>query len=246
MSRKKKNLTIFLHIPKTGGSTLNSIFTRQYTEKEFHNHDYFDQKVIPLSELNEGHKKRINAVSGHHFFGVHEFFDKPYHYFTMLRHPVDRVLSLYYFLKEKNYPGYEWMKDMTLEEFIETSPEANNNQTTLLCGYQTTPDVILAKERIDSFDMVGITEFFDESLYLLRKNFNWRDIHYKRVNITKSRLSKDDVPDATIKLIEKYNAMDIAVYNYGKELLLKKLDNLSIKEKYRLRKFVEKQREFNY
>ena len=240
MSKKKKDLTIFLHIPKTGGTTLNSIFTRQYTVKEFHNHDLFDRKVIPFSELNEDQKRRINAISGHHFYGVHEFFNKPYLYFTMLRHPVDRVLSLYYYLKENNYPGYEWMKEMTLEEFIEATPEAHNNQTTLLCGYLTNPNVELAKERLKSFDMVGITELFDESLFLLKKTFKWRDIDYRKVNITKFRLKKEEVPEETIRLIEKYNEMDMQVYLYAKELLLHKLDNLPVKEKWRLQQFLEK------
>ena len=240
MSKKKKDLTIFLHIPKTGGTTLNSIFTREYTVKEFHNHDLFDRKVIPFSELNEDHKRRINAISGHHFYGVHEFFNKPYRYFTMLRHPVDRVLSLYYYLKENNYAGYEWMERMTLEEFIEASPEAHNNQTTLLCGFLTNPDVELAKERLKSFDIVGVTELFDESLYLLKKTFKWKNIDYRRVNITKFRLKKEELPEETIKLIEKYNEMDLEVYLYAKELLLNKLDNLSAKEKLRLQQFIVK------
>jgi len=241
MSKKKKDLTIFLHIPKTGGTTLNSIFTREYTVKEFHNHDLFDRKVIPFSELNEDHKRRINAISGHHFYGVHEFFNKPYRYFTMLRHPVDRVLSLYYYLKENNYPGYEWMKEMTLEEFIETSPEAQNNQTTLLCGYPINPDVNTAKERIKSFDMVGITELFNESLYLLKKTFKWHNIQYRKMNITKTRLTKEAVPEATLRLIEKYNEMDLEVYNYAKKLLLNKIDNLSINEKRTLQQLIKKQ-----
>ncbi|MDE5055419.1 hypothetical protein NDK25_24695 [Niallia taxi] len=94
MSRKKKNLTIFLHIPKKGGTTLNSIFTRQYTVKEFHNHDLFDRKVIPLSVLNEEHKKRINAVSGHHFYGVHEYFNQPFFVIS----PCFAIQSIVFFL----------------------------------------------------------------------------------------------------------------------------------------------------
>ncbi|MEY8738455.1 hypothetical protein AB9M62_02095 [Bacillales bacterium AN1005] len=116
--------------------------------------------------------------------------DKSHRYFTMLRHPVDRVSSLYYYLMENDYPGYEWMKEMTLEEFVEATPEAQNNQTTLLCGYPINPDVNTAKERLKSFDMVGITELFNESLFLLKKTFNWKNIDYRRVNITKSRLKR--------------------------------------------------------
>ncbi|WP_193224500.1 sulfotransferase family 2 domain-containing protein [Bacillus sp. B1-b2] len=236
-----KDLTIFLHVPKTGGTTLNSIFIRQYQESAFHNHDTYDRQIIPLSELNQEQKAFIRAVAGHHYYGVHELFNKSFQYFTMLRHPVDRVLSLYFYLKESNYPGYEWMKEMTIEEFVQTPSEAQNNQTGLLCGYSMVPNVKIAKKRIDAFEIVGITERFDESLFLLKKAFNWENIEYVKHNITKSRLSKREIPAEVISLILQNNEMDLEIYEYARGLLERKLKLLSKQEKGELKHFLKTQ-----
>lgn len=239
----EQDLIIFLHIPKTGGSTLNTIFKRQFSVEEIYDHELFQNEVIPLDQLTEQQKNDINAFAGHHLYGVHEHFQKQHHYFTMLRHPVDRVLSLYSYLR--NYPGYERLKDMTLEEFVRTEPEANNCQTLLLCGYPVQYDLNLAKERLESFDAVGITERFDESLYLLKAVYNWNDIHYNKVNITKKKLRRADVPKETIKLIEDYNKLDMELYQFAKELLQKRLNGLSKKEKKEMKKFIQAQRALN-
>ena len=61
------------------------------------------------------------------------------------------------------------------------------------------------------------------------------------MNITKTRLTKEAVPEATLRLIEKYNEMDLEVYNYAKKLLLNKIDNLSINEKRTLQQLIKKQ-----
>ncbi|MGP7815810.1 hypothetical protein [Niallia sp. 01092] len=45
------------------------------------------------------------------------------------------------------------------------------NQTILLCGFPVNPNITVAKERLKSFDVVGITEMFDESLFLLQKQY---------------------------------------------------------------------------
>jgi hypothetical protein len=240
---KEQDLFIFLHIPKTGGSTLNTIFKNQFTLNEIYDHELFQNTVIPLDQLTDVQKSEITAFAGHHLYGVHKHFQKDYHYFTMLRHPVDRVLSLYSYLR--NYPGYERLKDMTIEEFVRSEPEAQNCQTVLLCGYPVQYDISLAKERLASFDAVGITERFDESIYLLKSVYNWADIHYEKINITKTKLRRSDVPKETIKLIEDHNKLDMELYLFAKELLQSRLNAMSKKEKKDMKKFVQKQRALN-
>ena len=240
---REQELYIFLHIPKTGGSTLNSIFTRQFSAQELYDHELFQNKIIPLADLTSEDRKQIHAIAGHLLYGAHGKFYKPYHYFTMLRHPVDRVLSLYSFLK--NYPGYERLQNMSLEEYVRTEPEAQNGQTLLLCGIPLQYDVSLAKKRLETFDVVGITERFDESLYLLKSAFGWTDIHYEKVNITKTRLKRADVPLETIKLIEEHNKLDLELYQFAKELLQKRLTNLPKREKKAMKSFVQKQKSMN-
>ncbi|MGE7760009.1 sulfotransferase family 2 domain-containing protein [Peribacillus sp. NPDC097895] len=229
------HLDIFMHIPKTGGMTLNEIFKKQYKLSEIYDHDSFQKKMMNMDELTEVEKRNIKAITGHYFYGIHQEFSRPFNYFTMLRDPVDRVISSYYFLRD--YPGYEMVKDMTLEEFVVKGPEAPNLQTLMVCGSQEIPDIEIAKENLKTFSVVGVTELFNETLFCLKKEYAWGDIHYTRKNITKNRLAKDEVPSDLINLIKKYNALDIELYDLAKQLLNDKLQSLTEDEQNQLKKF---------
>ena len=218
-------LIIFMHIPKTGGTTLNHIFTKLYSRNELYDHVPIEKMEEHFNQLTQQERETIKAISGHHFYGVHEFTDKPYIYFTMLREPVERVISLYYFLKD--YPGYykEKMKDMSFEEYIEWDPQAKNGQTLQICGTHLHSEISIekAKERLNDFEVVGITEMFNESLSLLERRFGWSNIEYEKKNITKSRPKLQDIPEEIIKKIKINNQLDIELYEFVKSNLIKQL-----------------------
>ena len=236
-------LDIFMHIPKTGGTTLNELFKKQYKLNEIFDHDSFQKKMMKLDELTDMEKRNIKAITGHYFYGIHQEFSRPFNYFTMLREPVDRVISSYYFLKD--YPGYEMVKNMTLEEFVVKGPEAPNLQTLMVCGSQEKPDIEKAKENLKTFTVVGVTELFNETLFCLKKAYAWGDIHYTRKNITKNRLAKEEVPSPLKNLIRKYNALDMELYDYAKKLLYEKLQSLTAEEQRQLAKFKLEQSALN-
>lgn len=229
------NLNIFMHIPKTGGTTLNSIFRKQYRANEIFDHDSYEGKEIKIDELSVKEKEKIRAVTGHYFYGIHQSFSKPFNYFTMLRDPVDRVISSYFFLQ--NYPGYERVKNMTLEEFVLKEAEAQNLQTLMVSGQYENPNINYAMENLKTFTIVGVTELFNETLFLLKNAYGWENIHYSKENITKNRLAKEEIPSTVINIIKEYNALDIQLYNYAKQLCYEKLSRLTIDEKKQLEEF---------
>jgi Sulfotransferase family len=133
---RSQPLIIFLHLPKTGGTTLARIIDRQYDSSS----------ILPLYEsmfgnelsaLPQNHLDRLRIVMGHLYFGVHAFAARPCMYITILREPIDRVISHYYFVRHdpSNYL-YELASKMTLKEFVESCgrQEPNNDQTRLLAG----------------------------------------------------------------------------------------------------------------
>ncbi|WP_339998976.1 sulfotransferase family 2 domain-containing protein [Priestia aryabhattai] len=219
----ERKVVIFMHIPKTGGTTLNNIFKRSYSKNEIYDHIPLEEMNKQFSQLKEEDKKTLKAVSGHHFYGIHEIFSKPYVYFSMMRHPIERVVSLYYFLK--SYPGYyeEKMKHMSFDDYIDWDPQAKNGQTQQICGGESQLSVEKAKENLMEFELVGITEMFNESLLLLKKKFKWGNIEYKKMNVTRSRPSLNEVPIEIIKKIEKHNALDIELFEYTKSNFIKQL-----------------------
>jgi hypothetical protein len=219
----QKKLIIFMHIPKTGGTTLNEVFKRSCTENEIYDHVPLEAMRNHFSQLKEEDKKEIKAISGHHFYGIHDLFSKPYTYFTMMRNPIERVISLYYFLK--TYPGYyeENMRNMSFEEYIDWDPQARNGQIHQICGQNSQLSLEKAKENLKVFEVVGITEMFNESLLLLKNKFNWANIEYKKENVTKSRPRISEVSPKIIKKIEKNNELDIELYEFIKSNFIKQL-----------------------
>ena len=65
---------IFLHIPKTAGTTLNRIIEWQYSPFEIFTMDPYRIRATPerLKRLPEGRRRRLRVVRGHMFYGVHE------------------------------------------------------------------------------------------------------------------------------------------------------------------------------
>ncbi len=232
-------ITIFLHIPKTGGTTLNSVFQKQFVSNELFDHDRFQNKIMTIEDLKEREKEQLKGVSGHYFYGVHEYFSKPCQYFTMLRDPIERVISSYYFLQ--TYPIYPQVRDMTLDEFVKQMPFAQNLQTKMVSGVRRNPNLQKALENLRAFKVTGITEQFDESLFLMKREFGWKNIFYTKKNVTKTRKSRSEIPPETIRLIKEYNKLDIKLYHFGKQLLAEMLNEFTEQEKQELDAFKKEQ-----
>ncbi|XIG89340.1 hypothetical protein C1N90_28730 (plasmid) [Priestia aryabhattai] len=222
------SILIFMHIPKTGGSTLNEIFKNQYKKDEVLIHMPLDRLASEFSNLPDIKHDKIKGISGHYNFGVHKHINKPYTYFSMVRHPIDRVISLYYFLsRSPGYARYEELKGMTLEEFVTQNKQANNHQTLFFSGNNTF-DLALAKKNLENhFPVVGVTDMFNESTFLMTKKFNWEYKDYKKINVTVNRPSLKEIPKNILDIIEQNNHLDMELYKYVKDRLIRQLDLLS-------------------
>src|SRR5690606_21598773 len=155
------------------------------------------------------------------------------------RDPIDRVISSYYYLR--NTPGFERIKRMTLEQFVLSEPQAHNLQTKMISGdIGKNPSIQKAMKHLQTISIVGVTERFNETLYLLQKEFGWIDTEYKKINITKRRPAVTDLDPSLIQLIKENNKLDIQLYEYSKKLLNKRLQALSAEERRELEIFKQK------
>jgi hypothetical protein len=81
----------------------------------------------------------VRAVVGHFPFGIHEFIDGPYRYVTILRHPLDRIVSLYYHIKTWDNTRFHKEvvgRNLSLEQFVTELQyeEVDNGQTRRISG----------------------------------------------------------------------------------------------------------------
>lgn len=211
-----------MHIPKTGGTTLAEVIKSQYN----HNVEFFQGEVLDLKDKIEG----SDSLLGHIPFGIHRHFSKPCIYITMMRDPIERVISIYYYIQrqEKHYL-HNKVKKLTLDQFItdkDFKHEFVNLQTRYFCEGKT-PNLEQAKKNLnDHFTIVGITELFDASLSLIKHELGWKSVQYQKRNVTQNRPLKSDFSAETINKIKQNNMLDIELYEYAKSILIDKLTNI--------------------
>ncbi|MFQ5399196.1 MAG: sulfotransferase family 2 domain-containing protein [Anaerolineae bacterium] len=221
---------IFLHIPKTAGTTLNHIIARQYPAPTvFSLGPVVQESLAEFKALPEERRAQIRLLTGHMGYGMHSYFPGSTSYFTLLRDPVDRVISFYYFVRRnRTHYLHDFVidKNLSLREFMDSrvSIMISNFQTRLISGVwnayefgQCPPDALeTAKANLrHNFTVVGLTEAFDQTLLLFQQAYGWRNICYTRHNVTKSRPVKDLLDRDTLAAIEAANKLDLALYAYA-------------------------------
>src|SRR6476620_822287 len=105
-----KEAVIFLHLPKAAGSTLNRLIEWEYPLFEIYSIDpvFYRWSWAHLQHLSKKRLRSIRMFKGHMLFGLHTMLPQPASYITVLREPVDRVLSAFYFMRSYPLPPLYW------------------------------------------------------------------------------------------------------------------------------------------
>ncbi len=227
---------IFIHLPKTAGVTFEQVLLRQYAREEAYAIYPADPGVERFNQLAEARRASIRFLHGHMAFGLHEMLPTRARYVTLLRDPVDRVISHYhYVLRTPQHRLYDRVAGgMDLRSYVESdiSGEVSNGQTARIAGElfvtseEATPALLLrAKQHIrDNFLLVGLTERFDETLLLLKKRLGWTaPIFYRKRNVTRGRPAVSSIPAETLRAIERHNELDLELYAFAQGLLAEQI-----------------------
>jgi hypothetical protein len=223
------DVLLFNHIPKTAGSTLRYVLWRVLGR----------ERVLTSTTLGR-HRERIEAIGGeisdgsyaivaHTGYGVQDHLPAQHSYstLTILRDPVQRTISRY------NMALSDGETEASLEGFLaDTVLPSFNSQTAFLGGLwvkhnmQGEPlrrdqfdDALLrrAKRNLETHDVVGLTERFDQTLALLRATQGWplRKTLYRPANVRPRAAAPTK---GELAALRGSNELDIELYDFAQEL----------------------------
>lgn len=207
---KDSDKLIFLHIPKTAGTSLRLNMMDVYGDGYFNLTPH--QNINPdLTEIN-----KYDAFSGHITIDhpVFSAFDRNVAV-TVLRDPVERVISAYNYLLETDiHPLHEVALNTPLDEVLKNgdAPGAwgmSNNAVRFLGG-----DLEAAKTSLAAMTMVGFVENYGAFIDTLNESLPRWNVTENVSNVTRYRY----YPESTKTLIAELNQLDIELYEYAKEL----------------------------
>ncbi|NJP06717.1 MAG: sulfotransferase family 2 domain-containing protein [Chloroflexaceae bacterium] len=243
---REQDLLCLLDCYRVGGTTLATIVQRFFAPKAVAR-----MKHEPLSRLesilpNLSQTRFVHT--SYHYATIHRLLPRKPVCITLLRHPLERTLSLYRYQVQSM--AWFHVRPVTLSDFLQNTNGVRNmgkwnnhgnlynHQAAVLAGIGHTRGeqmsdalvVAIAKTHLDSCAFVGLTERFDDSLRLLCYTFGWSPIeHYISQNVTPAELRPEITP-AQEALILKQNALDLELYTYAQQLFTRRLQQMEAEQ----------------
>ena len=248
--KNSRNRILYIHIPKCGGNSIDSAFKKHFrpnsvfkedsvasnkgAENYFKNivssqqlsieNNFYLQKYREAILLYSMYLEKYYYISGHFSFSdpVYDLFKNQYRFVTILRNPVKRFISEYFFNK------YKQKLSFTIEEGLDTfmnSPrgiEYGLKYVKMLSGFGENTDIDLkdaipkAKENLAKFDVIGILE----DLNIFEKQIkNKLDISlkigHKNKNPIKALAIEKKVSNKNLEKIKRLCRPDEEIYQFA-------------------------------
>ena len=216
---------MFLHLPKTAGMTLRSILERVYAEHgvEFLTNKGGELRAFAQRPLEA--RRRVALLGGHIPWGAQAAIPGA-RAITVLRDPVERVISFYHFTKRApNTLHHTAINEggLTLADCVESGllDGELNLQTTMLGDRRApTPDALLAsaKRNLRACAAFGLAERFTESMEYMARELNWPEVDWESRNVTQGRPRAADLDTGLVDRIRAGAALDAALHADAVEL----------------------------
>jgi len=211
---------LFVHIPKSAGMSLfkaiKSIYGNENTIR------YADGSVENKNKylaMSKEEVRKYSFITGH--LPLPLFLNKPisdYKIVTVVRDPIDRELSAYYYMKTwEKHPRYNELRKMDLYTYIDQLENSgrSNFQCWHLCEQSSFER---AKQIIDEKIFLSApVEYIKEFCKILHLSLQIPEIELKRENITSFRFTAKELHPDIINRLRILTEEDNKLYLYVKE-----------------------------
>lgn len=230
--RKRPRRILFDHLPKCGGSSLNTFLAANYPRRKiFSIKSPYERSIEEFKRLPEARRHSYYLVKGHFADSLIDYAHPDCLKVTMLREPIDRIVSHYFYVKSAwTHPLYEAVHDsnMSLVEYVTSglSSELRNWMTCHFSGMsisEAEKDPNAAIERafhvltVD-YDLVGVVENFAS---FTKKLSDLAELHVRytgeKTNVTVGRPSLESLQPSEAAQIESLNSLDVELFRRIKE-----------------------------
>jgi len=227
----------FLHIPKCGGTSVIRALSQKYQSKEILTLDpissaevsnvlnidlgAFREYILMYSLATRG----CRHVTGHYFWSdkAYKLYEQKWKFVTILRHPVEKWFSQYYFNRYKDEDHFKIEVDV--ESFLnsQTGKDLGNSQICQLSDVAITdPDEMLeaALSNLEKFDVIGVTECLDRFQQDFKACFKvpLNIPHLNKSPAQNRKLQASDNPDIR-KKVEELCKRDMILYQFALDKL---------------------------
>lgn len=230
----------FDHIPKTAGTAVIQALAAE-----------MEVTVKRSSETEEALsyvKRNINEklITSHFWFRPGWELFELCRCFTLLREPLDRVISEFYFWKgNPDYQNEDVYKalNLKLEEYLEYADlEDLSNKSNFQTKHFAPLGVLndegnlsleeqcrMAKSALDRFELVGVHELVSPFYHMMCRLVELPGANnLGQVNVTRKRPRLLDIDRTLIKRMEAMNEADTELYRYARGLFLKSLKEIIV------------------
>lgn len=225
----------FLHINKTGGTTLRALIREHFDPSDCYPHTKIgvfweamytrkgqEWEIVPMHGILEKFPSAANKVVMGHFpvwFLENkdpDFFSTSFN-FTILREPVDRVLSQYFYLKKLSHPiGNPVRSPLDVP---------SNHMCMMLCSDNTLTGEALLQNAIRNLERMDCIIFQDDFETGVRRLFEQLGFDFAgdipKLNETARAHTFDE---KILSKIRKKNDLDIRLYEHASRFLRNQRD----------------------
>ncbi|MBX2848647.1 MAG: sulfotransferase family protein [Acidiferrobacterales bacterium] len=225
------NKIIFVHIPKCGGTSLDSLIRKKFRFNRF--------KISARASAEASQKTAvdIHAVRGallnyavsldYKFISGHFYLHHPEHYndykiITMLRNPVDRLISHYLYNRYKTHSTHDAI-NIEFEDFLNS--DLAKDYGNLYCRYfSESQNPSESIKTLSNFSKVGILEHLAPFKSYIQKELELKGNLAKKNTSPVSRTTRSqDLLSTYQDKITKICRDDIEIYNHFEQSNLKLL-----------------------